>query len=275
MLTYRTGAAGAPSAALAMAEHLLEQTLPQAQAELATYYQRGLAPAGPAGADAYAATAAEPRRDTDPRLAALLGLDLARTATLAEVAQLLAGNRADGGAIPGKQVQRETRSLADELGLDPSRVPGAQEIDRVLAGCRADDGRALPEGRAAGLQARLLALYGAGSGAARDGDAGYGGAALSPAKLSPAALAHVRAGRRVDGEALRPGPLLEGLAAMRARIGYVDLCWSADKSVSLAWAMAPTEAERNMVAQAHKDAVASALLYVEAEIGRASCRERV
>ena len=40
MLTYRTGAAGAPSAALAMAAHLLEQTLPRVQAELAAYYQR-------------------------------------------------------------------------------------------------------------------------------------------------------------------------------------------------------------------------------------------
>jgi len=35
VLTYRTGAAGAPSAAIAMAAHLLEQTLPKAQAELA------------------------------------------------------------------------------------------------------------------------------------------------------------------------------------------------------------------------------------------------
>ena len=87
--------------------------------------------------------------------------------------------------------------------------------------------------------------------------------------MSPEALAHVRSGRRVDGSAVRLGPLLEGLGATRARIGYVDLCWSADKSVSLAWAMAPTEAERNQIAQAHKDAVASALRYVEAEVGRA------
>ena len=31
MMTYRTGAAGAPSAALAMARHLLEHTLPAEQ----------------------------------------------------------------------------------------------------------------------------------------------------------------------------------------------------------------------------------------------------
>ena len=76
-------------------------------------------------------------------------------------------------------------------------------------------------------------------------------------------------GPPADGTALRLGSFLDGLDDTRARIGYVDLCWSADKSVSLAWAMAPTEAERNLIAQAHKDAVASALVYVESELGRA------
>ncbi|WP_265887131.1 MobF family relaxase, partial [Roseomonas mucosa] len=254
MLTYRTGAAGAPSAAQAMAEHLLEQTLPQAQAELATYYQRGLAPAeadaGPGGHDV---AAAEPRRDMDPRLAALLGLDAGRAPAVGEIACLLAGLRADGTPIPGKQVQRGGSSLAEELGMDPARVPGPAEIDRVLNGRRADDGVMLPEGRAAALRGRLLALYGVTEGT----------------ESSEAGLDHVRAGRRASGEALRQGPLLEGLSAARARIGYVDLCWSADKSVSLAWAMAPTEAERNLIALAHKDAVAAALRHVEAEIGRA------
>ena len=60
MLTYRTGAAGASSAAAGMADHLLEQTLSPAQAELAGYYQRGLE-AGPG------VTVAKPRRDLDPR----------------------------------------------------------------------------------------------------------------------------------------------------------------------------------------------------------------
>ncbi len=255
MLTYRTGAAGFASAALAMAMHLLEQTLPRFQAELAAYYQRSLAPAqgldGEPGS--HEVTTAEPRRDMDPRLARLLGLDPARVPGVGEIAQLLAGNRTNGTPIPGKQIQRETRSLADELGLDASRAPSAGEVDRVLAGCRADDCAELPEKRAGVLRDRFLALYGATEGR----------------ELSPEALAHVRARRRVDGEAMRLGPLLEGLGATRARVGYVDLCWSADKSVSLAWAMAPTEAERNMIAQAHKDAVASVMRTVESEIGRA------
>ena len=261
MLTYRTGAAGAPSAAMAMAAHLLEQTLPRVQAELAAYYQRGLAPAPAANGNPgdHKVTLAEPRRDMDPRLAELLGLEPARVPTAAEIAQLLAGNRADGTAIPGKQVQRETRSLADELGLDAARAPDRVEIGRVLKGCRADDGTALPEVRAGVLRSRFLALYGVAEGEVNE----------PQPSLPPDALAHVQAGRQVDGGAVRLDPLLDGLGATRSRIGYVDLCWSADKSVSLAWAMAPTEAERNLLAQAHKDAVAAALRYVEAEVGRA------
>ena len=122
----------------------------------------------------------------------------------------------------------------------------------MLAGRRAD-GEALPAERAAGLRSRFLALYGVPKGK----------------EPSPGSWRHMLAGKRADGEELRLGPLLEALSASRARIGYVDLCWSADKSVSLAWAFAPTEAERNMIAQAHKDAVASALDYVQAELGRA------
>ncbi len=270
MLTYRTGAAGAPSAAMAMAAHLLEQTLPRAQAELAAYYQRSRQPAPAAGGSpgGHEVTLAEPRRDMDPRLAELLGLDPARVPTAGEIAQLLAGNRADGAAIPGKQVQRETRSLADELGLDAARAPDREEIGRVLAGCRADDGTALPDARAGMLRSRFLALYGVAEGGGSGPDRGLGGEADGP-PLPPDALAHVRAGRRADGGAVRLGPLLDELGATRSRIGYVDLCWSADKSVSLAWAMAPTEAERNLLAQAHKDAVGSALRYVEVEVGRA------
>ncbi len=124
----------------------------------------------------------------------------------------------------------------------------------MLAGCRADNGAALPEERAGLLRSRLLALY---------------GVPEAQTSLSPVALANLMAGRRADGSEVRLGALLEGLSATRARVGYVDLCWSADKSVSLAWAMAPTEAERNIIAQAHKDAVASTMLHVEAEIGRA------
>ena len=52
MLTYRTGAAGAPSAARAMSEHLLQQTLSPEMAAMAEYYHQGLSPPTPAEAAA-------------------------------------------------------------------------------------------------------------------------------------------------------------------------------------------------------------------------------
>ena len=52
MLTYRTGAAGAPSAARAMGEHLMQQTLSPEMAAMAEYYHQGLSPPTPAEAAA-------------------------------------------------------------------------------------------------------------------------------------------------------------------------------------------------------------------------------
>jgi hypothetical protein len=248
MLTYRTGAAGAPSAARAMADHLLEQTLPTAQADLAAYYQRGVAPAE-AG---HTVTLAEPRRDMDPRLAELLGIDPNRAPDVDAIAQLLAGNRADGAPIPGKQVQRASESLAALLGMEFGTLPNAAQMANILDGRKAD-GSTLPEDRATTIRARVLALYG------------------FHANREPTDTErdHLLAGQRADGSAPGRAALLDGLSATRSRIGYVDLCWSADKSVSLAWAFAPTEAERAIIAQAHHDAVDAAMRHVEREIGRA------
>lgn len=248
MLTYRTGAAGAPSAARAMADHLLEQTLPAAQAELAAYYHRSVAPAD-AGHDV---TLAEPRRDMDPRLAALLGIDPNRAPDVDAIAQLLAGNRGDGTPIPGKQVQRATQSLAELLGLDPGTLPTPEQMEHILAGRRAD-GAELPEERVAAIRGRFLELYGF----------------RQQREPNVEEREHLLAGRRADGSQPGRTALVDGLSATRARIGYVDLCWSADKSVSLAWAFAPTDAERAIIAQAHRDAVDAAMRHVESELGRA------
>jgi hypothetical protein len=231
-----------------MADHLLEQTLPAAQAELAAYYQRGVARAEAR----HTVTLAEPRRDMNPLVAALLGLDPNRAPDADAIAQLLAGNRADGAPIPGKQVQRATESLAELLGLDAATLPNSAQMACILDGQRAD-GSALPEDRAAAIRARFLALYG------------------FHARREPTAAErdHLLAGQRADGSAPGRAELLEGLSATRSRIGYVDLCWSADKTVSLAWAFAPTEAERAIIAQAHRDAVHAAMRHVESELGRA------
>jgi phage/plasmid primase-like uncharacterized protein len=76
-------------------------------------------------------------------------------------------------------------------------------------------------------------------------------------------VSQILAGRRADG-----GELVTNEAATTRSISYIDLCFSAPKSVSLAWAFAPTEAERATILQAHRDAVDASLRYVAREIGQ-------
>ena len=85
-------------------------------------------------------------------------------------------------------------------------------------------------------------------------------------------------GRRADGEEIerashqnaqvRTYEDAEG-DAVRHRVAGMDLTFSAPKSLSVAWAMAATDAERWSLLQAHRDAVTDALHYVEREIGLA------
>ena len=199
----------------------------------------------------HGSTLPEPRRDTHPRLATLLGLDPNRPPTLEEVANLLNGQRADGDDIAGKQKQRATVPLDAALGLDPKQAPTGEQAAHVLAGRRAD-GQALKGPEAKSARGRFLRLMGVDGG--REPDA--------------AQTANLLAGKRADGTAVDLAAFERGVTASKARIGYIDLTFSADKSLSVAWAFAPTEAERNIIAQAHRDAVDSAVRYVAAEIGQ-------
>jgi len=93
--------------------------------------------------------------------------------------------------------------------------------------------------------------------------------------LNEEELANVLAGRRADGAEL-PGHQRgvtsyqagEGDGQDRARISYMDLTFSAPKSVSLAWAFAETDAERNSILQAHRDARDATLRYIEGRSAR-------
>jgi hypothetical protein len=195
-------------------------------------------------------TVAEPRRDMHPKLAALLGMDVLRPPTRDEIANLLNGQRADGADIPGKQTQRATVGLDDALGLDPKRAPTWDEVSQILAGRRAD-GKPVEGPATATARSRFLALMGAPGGREPGEDQ----------------VRHMMGGRRADGSAFDPAAYERGVTAAKARIGYVDLTFSADKSLSVAWAFAPTEAERNIIAQAHRDAVASVMDFIAGEIG--------
>ncbi|MDT8261883.1 MobF family relaxase [Roseomonas sp. DSM 102946] len=101
---------------------------------------------------------------------------------------------------------------------------------------------------------------------------------VSPGEfLDEAAVACLLGGRRADGGEL-PGQQRDirryeskdETKRDRLRISYVDLCLSAPKSVSVAWAFAPTAAERNSILQAHRDARDETLAYVERESGKAN-----
>ena len=330
MLTYRTGAAGAPSATRAMSEHLLQQTLSPEMAVMAEYYHQGLSPPTPAAAAAsryaaeladgmlpggaaldeivtrevdrlaeitvdstggallrdglsvralgaflaggmlgweeavaslhrmcpdgqslserldhaaerardgkdYSSATATPRRDMNPALADRLGINTAKSLTAAEVANLLNGQRADGGDIKGKQKQAATEGIGTVFGMDASRMPTRMELESMLAGNRVD-GTALPTNTGQKALRRFQAVLGA-----------------RHETLTAAQREDILAGRTVTGGELSLKQYHERMDTSRARIGYVDLTFSAPKSVSVAWAFAPTNAERAIIHQAVMD----------------------
>jgi hypothetical protein len=358
MLTYRTGAAGAPAAARFMSEHLLQQTLSPEMAAMAEYYEQGVTPptladaaasrygrftaggaplavetldglvrveverlaesvaatatgadngrdelilralaafaaaglvgreealaclarmsgAGPASdgggegvddgerrldaamADAAVApdrssATAAPRRDMNPMLARRLGIGPQRGLKPDEVASLLNGQRADGGTIEGRVQRASSLPLAQIFGLDAAQVPTPEQLARMLAG-RKVNGEVLPVEEAERSVRRLLS-----------------GLGVKDKTLSPEQRAHILAGRDADGREVSARQYWTIFEAAKMRIGYIDLTFSAPKSLSIAWAFAPTKAEQAILHQAHRDAIDNVMAAIEQEIGRAS-----
>lgn len=253
MLTYATGYAAIPSACRHMARHLMTPTLLVRQAELAAYY--GYAP--PVAAEPEAASSPTTpwlRPDLDVGVARRLGIRPGEILTLEAITQLLAGNRVDGRPIPGKQRQRQgvSLSLAEALGLNPERLPTCEEVERILRGRRAD-GAPLPEEREAALRRRFFGLYGLDG---RD-------------EPTPEAQAHMREGRRADGTPLNTFQFRKKVGEPRREVAYIDITISAPKSLSLAFALAATEAERAVYAQVHRRALAETMRQIERLLGRA------
>jgi hypothetical protein len=199
----------------------------------------------------YSSATATPRRDMNPALAERLGIDTTKALTAAEIANLLNGQRAGGGDIRGKQKRSATEGVGTVFGVDESRLPTRAELENVLAGKRVD-GAALP----AEVAQRAVRRFQAALGARQE-------------QLSPEQREHILTGRTATGGELTGKQYHERMDTSRARIGYVDLTFSAPKSVSVAWAFAPTEAERGMIHQAHHDAINSVMLDIEAQVGRA------
>lgn len=193
-------------------------------------------------------TTAELRPDMNPEIAQRLGIDRSRPITVTEIGNLMALRRADGAPIEGKKIDRPMKSVAEVFGLLPKvldRLPTADEVDRILTGDQSAAGsRANP-------RARFLAAYGV----------------PSTREPAPEEIANIRAGRMANGELARAHPVLKTLTATKSPTAYIDLVWSADKSVSVAWALADTEAERVIIQTAHRNAVADAMRYFEQTIG--------
>lgn len=200
--------------------------------------------------DAADRTVAVVRRDMPPEVAAGLRLDRFRSPTLEEVTSLLNGKRADGAPI-GKQVQAPMKALTEIFGLDDRVVPSAEAVDRVLAGLRVDGsapGSAYADGVVAGATKRFLAMY---------------GAKTDP---SPEQIELIRAGRTVAAVPLGAEDYVRKVTATKAPVAYVDMVFSADKSLSVVFGLG-SEAERGIVVAVHQDAVAKTMAYVEDVLG--------
>lgn len=75
-------------------------------------------------------------------------------------------------------------------------------------------------------------------------------------------------GQRADGAEIA-GKQNYKVAAGKDRITYVDFTFSAPKSVSIAVALAPTEAERHMIVGAHRDAWMAGMAHLEGIVAHA------
>jgi hypothetical protein len=80
-------------------------------------------------------------------------------------------------------------------------------------------------------------------------------------------IAHIKAGRMASGVNANAADVQWKLQATKMPTAYVEMVWSADKSVSAAWALAGTEAERALIQHAHRDATEFAMAYASDVLG--------
>src|SRR5271163_3863837 len=274
MMPYRVGPCASPSAGKAMAEYYLAGTLKMEQTRAAEYYTgaeareeraanfwRGAVREGHLAAGG---TVAELRPDLSPALAARLGIaNPDRPLTQAGIANLLNATRMDGEAIVGRKKHTATRSVAEVFGLDPKQPASAESIRNVLAGKRADGGmpptaagKALPAEIVEGARKRFKAALGV----------------PTHREATAEEIAHLENGRLATGRLIDMAGYRRQIHATRPPVGFVDMTFSADKSLSVAWALAPTSAERAALLDIHRHAVADTMAYAETHLGFASSR---
>ncbi|MFZ3238616.1 MAG: MobF family relaxase [Stellaceae bacterium] len=268
-MTYRVGACASLSSGKAMAEYYLAGTLKAESTRAAEYYTGAEAKEeraadfwrGPVreGHLAAGGTVAELRPDLSPALAARLGIaNPGRPLTQAGIANLLNATRLDGAAIAGRKKHTATRSVAELFDLDPMQPASAKAIWNVLAGKRADGG--MPQ-NAAGkpLPAEIV------EGARKRFKTALGVPAHREATVDE--LMHLENGRLATGRLVDMADYRRQIHATRPPVGFVDMTFSADKSLSVAWALAPTAAEQTALLEIHRHAVADTMAYAETHLG--------
>ena len=137
-------------------------------------------------------------------------------------------------AIEGKQIQKPMKSVAEVFGLNDRQLPTPeQSIMSLPAGAVMVE---CPRCDTTAARQRFLTAYGL----------------PAEAELTAEHVANMKAGKKRDG----PVPGHRRCAAEAGRDQGADrlhdMIWSADKSVTVAWALAPTEAERAIIQQAHR-----------------------
>src|SRR5271163_1635010 len=274
MMPYRVGPCASPSAGKAMAEYYLAGTLKTEQTRAAEYYtgaeareERAADFRGDAIREGHLAaggTVAELRPDLSPAFAARLSIaNPGRPLTQAGIANLLNATRIDGSAIVGRKKHTATRSVAEVFGLDPKQPASAEAIGNVLAGRRVGGGmpqtaagKALPAAIIEGARKRFKAALGV----------------PTHREATVDEITQLENGRLANGRLIDMADYRRQIHATRPPVGFVDMTFSADKSLSVAWALAPTEAERSALLDIHRHAVADTMAYAETHLGFASNR---
>ena len=196
-------------------------------------------------------TVARIRGDTHPTLVDKLGLSMTRPLVASEIANLLNGDKADGGRVPGKQIQQPTRALTELLGLSPTMRPAREDIVNILDGKTASGAElASPEEKRA--TRRFLTKFG-----------------CKEEAPTPEQRENLLAGHMADGTPVSHHDYVRRVDSSKSRIGYIDLTFSAPKSFSVAWALEPTEAGRAILDQCFNDAVETTLKLVETQLAQA------
>lgn len=199
------------------------------------------------------------RADLDPALARRLGIDTSRATTVGEFGNLLWLRQTDGKKIGGRQYQGEVQSIKSVCGLSSDRMLTSAEIDHVLAGRRADGGTPkdeegklpLSQGRIDGARRRFLSVL----------------RVADPKDPRPEEIEAIRNGLSARGDAVKQVEYFKRIAHTRPQVGFIDLSFHPDKSVTACAVMARTPAERGIYRKAVEGAAQDAMAWVEREIG--------